>query len=46
MHINTYAVKINKRQRAMKKLKVPCNNALKVITYVDNMRKIGIFTER
>ena len=46
MHIKTYAVELNKRQRAMKKLKVPCDYALKVITYVENMHKSGIFTER
>ena len=46
MHIKTYAVDLNKRQRAMKKLKVVCDNGLKVITYVDNMHKNGIFKER
>ena len=39
MHIKTYAVKINKRHRAMKTLTVPCDDALKVITYVDNIHK-------
>ena len=46
MHIKTYAVELNKSQREMKKLKVPCDDALKVITYVENMHKSGIFTER
>ena len=46
MHIKTYAVDINKRQRAMKKLKVPYDEAIKVITYVNNMHKNGILTER
>ena len=45
MHIKTYAVELNKRQQAMKKLKVPCDDALKVIKYVDNMHKISIFKE-
>ena len=38
------AVELNKRQRAMKKYKVPYDTALKVITYVDNMHKSSIFT--
>ena len=46
MHIKTYAVELKKRQQAMKNLKVPCDDALKVITYVDNMHKSGVFTER
>ena len=46
MHIQTYAIELNKRQRAMVKLNVPCDDALKVITYVDNMHKSGIFKER
>ena len=46
MHIKTYAVELNKRQQAMKKLKVPCNNVFKFIMYVDNMHKSGVFTER
>ena len=46
MHIKTYAIELNKRQRAMVKLNVSCDNALKVITYVDNMHKSGIFKER
>ena len=46
MHIKTYAIELNKRQRAMVKLNVPCNDALKVITYVDNMHKSGIYKER
>ena len=46
MHIKTYAIELNKRQRAMIKLDVPCDDALKVITYVDNMHKSGIFKER
>ena len=46
MHVKTYTVELNKSQRAMKKLKVPCDDALKVITYVDNMHKSGIFKER
>ena len=46
MHIKMYAVDLKKMQRAMKKFKVPCDNALKVITYVDNIHKNGIFTER
>ena len=29
----------------MRKVKVLCDNALKVITYVNNMHKSGIFTE-
>ena len=43
MHIKTYAIKLNKRQRAMVKLNVPCHDALKVITYVDNIHRSGIF---
>ena len=46
MHIKTYAVELRTRQRAMKRFKVPCDDALKVITYVDNIQKSGIFTER
>ena len=46
MHIKTYAIELNKRQHAMVKLNVPCDNALKVITYVDNMHKSGIFKEQ
>ena len=45
MHTKTYAIELNKRQRAMVKLNVPCDDALKVITYVDNMHKSGIFKE-
>ena len=45
INIKTYAVELKKRQRAMKKLKVPCVDALKVITFVKNMHKSGIFTE-
>ena len=46
MHIKTCSINLNKRQRAMIKLDVPCDDALKVITYVDNMHKSGIFKER
>ena len=46
MHIKTYAIELNKRQRAMVKLNVPYDDALKVITYVDNMHRSGIFKER
>ena len=46
MHIKTYAIELNKRLRAMIKLDVPCDDALKVITYVDSMHKNGIFKER
>ena len=46
MQIKTYAIELNKRQRAMVKLNVPCDDALKFITYVDNMHKSGIFKER
>ena len=46
MHIKTYAIELNKRQRAMVKLNVPCDDALKVITYVDNLHRSGIFKER
>ena len=46
MHIKTYAIELDKRQRAMIKLDVPCDDALKVITNVDNMHKSGIFKKR
>ena len=46
MHIKTYVIELNKRQCAMVKLNVPCDDALKVITYVNNMHKSGIFKER
>ena len=46
MHIKTYVIELNKRQHAMVKLNVPCGDALKVITYVDNMHKSGIFKEQ
>ena len=45
MHIRSYALKLNERQRQMKKMSVPCNDDAKVITYVNTTNKSGIFKE-
>lgn len=46
MHIKTYALELTKRQRKMKKnMEVPCDDAFKVMTYVDTMNKSGFFKE-
>ena len=46
MRIKTYKIELSKSQRAMVKFNVPCDDALKVITYVDIMHKSGIFKEQ
>ena len=45
MHIRTYALELNKRQRAMVKLGIPCEDPLKAMTYVDNMYSSGVFKQ-
>ena len=45
MHIKTFALELTKRQGVMTKLGIPCKDALKVMTYLTNMYKYGIFND-
>ena len=41
MHIKSYALELNKRQGTMAKINIPCEDALKVGTYITNMYTAG-----
>ena len=44
-HIRTFGRELDKRQRCLRKMKVPCDDTAKVIRYVDQMKKSGVFKE-
>ena len=44
-HIRTFGRELDKRQRRLRKMKVPCDDTTNVIPYVDQMNKIRVFKE-
>ena len=45
MHIRTYALELTKRQCVVCKLGTPCKDTLKVMAYMDNMYRSGVFKQ-
>ena len=45
MHIREYARQLEKVQRRLQGMSIPCNDDVMVIQYVDQMNKSGIFKE-
>ena len=45
MHVREYARQLEKVQRRLQGMKIPCDNDAMVIQYVDQMSKSGIFKE-
>ena len=45
LYIWSYGRELDKRQRCLRKMKVPCDNTAKVIVYMNAMNKNGAFKE-
>ena len=45
LHIRSYGRELDKRWRLLQQMKVPCEDAVKVIGHVDTMNKSGAFKE-